>query len=61
MGSTAADIKEEKDKFIVVADISGMNKEDIKVSLTNTVLTIHGQRHFEKSENEDTYSCMERV
>ncbi|MFO8930418.1 Hsp20/alpha crystallin family protein [Legionella pneumophila serogroup 1] len=57
----AVDIKEEKDKFIVVADIPGVNKEDIKVSLTNNVLTIQGQRQFEKSENKDNYSRMERV
>ncbi|WP_019215410.1 Hsp20/alpha crystallin family protein [Legionella tunisiensis] len=57
----AVDIKEEKDKFIVVADIPGVNKGDIKVSLTNNVLTIQGQRQFEKSENKDNYSRMERV
>lgn len=57
----AVDIKEEKGKFIVVADIPGVNKEDIKVSLTNNVLTIQGQRQLEKSENKDNYSRMERV
>lgn len=57
----AVDIKEEKDRFLVIADIPGVNKEDIHISLENNLLTIQGERHFEKTENKDNYSRMERV
>ncbi len=55
------DIKEEKDRFIVISDIPGVKKEDIHISLENNVLTIKGQRQFEKTEEKDGYSRIERM
>ncbi|WP_284450924.1 Hsp20/alpha crystallin family protein, partial [Methylophaga thalassica] len=57
----AVDIKEEKERFVVIADIPGVNKEDIHISLENNLLTIQGERRFEKNENKDGYSRMERT
>lgn len=57
----AVDIKEEKDCFVVIADIPGVNKNDIHVSLENKLLTIQGERKFEKTENKENYSRTERV
>ncbi len=57
----AVDIKEQPDAFIVIADIPGVNKDDIHISLENSLLTIHGERQFEKSENKEAYSRLERV
>lgn len=57
----AVDIKEEKDCFVVVADIPGVSKEDIHVSLENSLLTINGERKAEKKEEKNGYSRVERV
>ena len=57
----AVDIREEKDCFLVIADIPGVNKKDIHVSLEENLLTIHGERQFEDSENKEVYSRMERI
>ncbi|KTD08016.1 Hsp20/alpha crystallin family protein [Legionella jamestowniensis] len=57
----AVDIKEEKDRFLVLADIPGVKKEDIHISLEKNILTIQGERHFEKMENKDNYSRVERM
>lgn len=57
----AVDIKEENDRFIVVADIPGVNKEDIHISLENSLLTINGERKVEKTEEKNGYSRVERV
>lgn len=57
----AVDIKEEKNQFIVTADIPGVDVKDIHVSLENSTLTIQGKREFEKAENRDEYSRIERV
>ncbi|HVT62131.1 MAG TPA: Hsp20/alpha crystallin family protein, partial [Legionellaceae bacterium] len=57
----AVDIKEEQNQFIVTADIPGVNISDINVSLENSTLTIQGKREFEKTENRDEYSRIERV
>ncbi|MDX1837922.1 Hsp20/alpha crystallin family protein [Legionella taurinensis] len=57
----AVDIKEEKEKFLVVADIPGVNKDDIHIALENNVLTISGERKFESKEEKNGYSRVERV
>ncbi|MCE3045247.1 MULTISPECIES: Hsp20/alpha crystallin family protein [Legionella] len=56
----AVDIKEEKDRFLVVADIPGVKSEDIHISLENNLLTIQGERYFEKTEGKEGYSRIER-
>jgi len=45
----AVDIKEEKDQFIVHADIPGVDISDIHISLENNLLTIQGKREFQKT------------
>lgn len=57
----AVDIKEEKKQFVVTADIPGVDINDINVSLENNILTIQGKREFEKTENRDEYSRIERI
>ena len=55
------DIEESKDKFTVKADIPGMKKEDIKVELSENMLTISGERtKTEKTEKGD-YCRIERT
>ncbi|HHT0593841.1 TPA: Hsp20/alpha crystallin family protein [Legionella anisa] len=59
--SPLVDIKEEKDRFVVLADIPGVKKEDIDISLEQHVLTLKGERHFEKSEERNGYTRRERT
>lgn len=54
------DIKEEADKFIVTADLPGVEPKDIEVSMENNVLTIKGERHLERAEEGKSYSRLER-
>ena len=55
------DIKEEKDCFLVQADIPGVKKEDVSISLEQHVLTLKGERHFEKTEHQNGYTRRERA
>ncbi|WP_419419788.1 Hsp20/alpha crystallin family protein [Legionella sp. D16C41] len=57
----SVDIKEEKNQFVVIADIPGVNKEDIHISLENNLLTIQGERHFDKTEERNGYTRVERA
>ncbi|KTC77891.1 Hsp20/alpha crystallin family protein [Legionella brunensis] len=57
----AVDIKEEDNRFVVLADIPGVKKEDIHVSLEKNMLTIQGERYFEKKETKENYSRVERT
>ncbi len=56
----AVDIKEEDNRFLVIADLPGVNKDDIDISLENNVLTLKGERKTEKKEDTKGYSRIER-
>jgi len=52
----ALDVYEEKDNFLVKAELPGMKKEDIEVSLHDGSLSISGERKTEsKHEEADVY------
>ncbi len=57
----AVDIKEENDRFLIHADIPGVNPEDIDVHMENGILTISGQRASENKEERQGYKRFERV
>lgn len=59
--SPLVDIKEEKDCFLVIADVPGVKKENIDISLENHVLTLKGERQFEKTEQHQGYTRRERT
>jgi len=58
--SPDVDIKETETEIIVKADLPGMKKEDIEVSLDNDLLVIKGERKFEKEEKEKDFVRVER-
>jgi HSP20 family protein len=55
------DIHEEKDRFIVLADVPGVEPKDINITAENGVLTVSGERRAEKRETENGYERVERV
>ncbi len=56
------DIYENKDHIALEVELPGMNKEDIHLSFENNVLTLSGERRFEKqAEEEQQYHRVERV
>ena len=57
----AVDIVEEKDRFILRADVPGVAREAIEVSMEDGVLTISGERHTEKHEEAEGMKRFERV
>jgi HSP20 family protein len=57
----AVDIVEEKDRFILRADVPGVAREDIEVAMDDGILTISGQRHTEKHEDAEGVKRFERV
>ncbi len=49
---------EKEDKVVVRAEIPGMKKEDIDISVDGDMLTIRGERKSESEvKNEDYYRC----
>lgn len=55
------DIIEEKDHFLVKADIPGMKKEDFEVKVEGKLLTLKGERKEEKETKEKNYYASERT
>jgi HSP20 family protein len=58
--SPAADICETDEEYLVRADLPGVEREDVKVSLEDGVLTIEGERNQEKEEKGKTMHRVER-
>jgi HSP20 family protein len=56
----ALDIVEEKEQYVLKADLPGISKEDIKVSLENGILTIAGERKSETEEKDKQVHRVER-
>lgn len=56
----AIDILDEKDHLVVKAELPGMSKEDIKVELSDSTLTIRGEKKHEKEVKEENYYRSER-
>ena len=48
--SPAVDISEKDREYLVKAQLPGVKKEDVKVELLNGVLTLSGERKYEKEE-----------
>ena len=56
----SVDIFETDNEVVVKAEMPGMNANDIDVRLENNVLTLKGERHFEKEAKEENYHRIER-
>lgn len=55
------DIKEEDQRFVIYADVPGMDPADIEVSMEKGILTIKGERMTEKSEQNGRFTRVERA
>lgn len=60
MWAPKVDIKEEADKFVVFADIPGIDPDDIEIEMDSNLLTVKGERKAEKEEKGKNYYRMER-
>lgn len=54
------DVAETKDEVIVRAEVPGMTKEDISVTLQDNVLTLRGERKQETEAKSATFHRLER-
>lgn len=57
----AVDIREEEDRFLLIADIPGVKREEVEVTLEDGVLSIKGERRTETEETREGFHRKERV
>ena len=50
------DLAESEEAFHLVADIPGVNPDDIELSLNNGILTIRGERHTNQQVNQKSFT-----
>jgi HSP20 family protein len=55
------DITEDEKEYLIKAELPEVKKEDVKVTVENGVLTITGERKFEKEEKGKKYHRIERA
>jgi HSP20 family protein len=56
----AVDISENGDSFVVHAELPGVKQEDIDIELEDSVLTLKGQRNFERKDEKENFHFVER-
>lgn len=57
----SVDVHEEADRYVVRADLPGVEAKDIEVTVEKNILTLRGERHAGKRENAAGSGRSERV
>ena len=57
----AIDVAEERDAFLIRADLPGLKRDDVSVTLQDNYLTIRGEKKHEEESKETSYYHRERV
>src|ERR1700722_6898866 len=55
------DIHENEHELVVKADLPGVEAKDLDIRVKDNILSIRGERRFEKKVNEDNYLRVERA
>ncbi len=55
------DITEDSKEYVIKAEIPEVSKDDMKINVQNDVLTISGERKYEKEENDKKHHRIERA
>jgi HSP20 family protein len=56
----AVDVYEDEHNITLKIEVPGIDEKDIDVRIENNILTVHGERKFEKEEKEENYRRVER-
>lgn len=55
------DIKEEAERFLIQADVPGVDPKDIEISMDKGILSIKGERTTEARDESERYTRVERA
>jgi len=56
----AVDVRETEEDFVFTAELPGLDKKDVDITIEDKVLTIAGERAFEGKEDNPNYHRIER-
>ena len=49
----AVNVEEKTEELVLTAEVPGMSADDIEIELENNILTIRGEKSFERTEGDD--------
>lgn len=55
------DIRETDDAYLVTAELPGVNKEDVDITVENNVLSLRGERKWQNEAKDESYHRIERT
>jgi len=58
--SPRADVAENNDAYVIKAELPGVNKNDVKITVRENILTIKGEKKQEKEEKDHNFHRVER-
>lgn len=58
--SPSVDVSETKDDILISAELPGISKENVKLSVHDNILTLSGEKREEKEEKDVNYHRVER-
>ena len=57
----AVDVRESEDAFVFTAELPGISKDDVEITVENSILTLKGERRFNEADGEKNYRRIERA
>jgi HSP20 family protein len=57
----AVDIREDEDRYLLVADLPGIDRKDVDITVEDNILTFKGERTAEQDDTGKGYRRRERI
>ena len=57
----AIDVKENENEYKIVAELPGMTKDDVKISVTDNIVSVRGEKKAQSEEKNENWHQMERT
>jgi len=55
------DIMEDENEYTLIAELPGLTRDDVKISLTDNIVTIRGEKKAKTEEKNENWHQMERT
>ena len=57
----AIDVRENENEYKIVAELPGMSKDDVRISVTDNIVTIRGEKKAQVEEKNENWHQVERT
>lgn len=57
----AVDVRESDDAYVFTAELAGLDKKEVDITVEDGILTLSGERHFNEEDEDKNYRRIERA